>query len=195
MHGMAAFEKGGMGGGAEMDMDDIFAQMFGGMNMGGMGGMPDGRKAKRPKRGKDEEQEYEVTLEELYKGKSTRFQSEKKVVCAQCKGSGGRERSKPKQCEQCKGSGVIRKMQMVGQGLVTPVTVDCSICNGAGEYYKDKDRCKKCKGTRTTKQKKILELYIPPGSREGEKIKLVGGECARITSLNGRSVICAGTRC
>ena len=171
---MAAFDKGAGMGGADVDMDDIFAQMFGGMNMGGMGG--GSRKPRRPKRGDDEEQEYEVTLEELYKGKTTRFSSEKKIICGLCKGSGGKDKAKPKQCDTCKGSGMIRKVQMIGQGLVTPVTVACNICNGYGEYFKDRDRCKKCKGAKTVKAKKMLELYIPPGSRDGEKIKLVGGE-------------------
>ena len=172
---MAAFEKGS-GMGPEVNMDDIFASMFGGMNMGG--GMPNG-KPRRPKRGQDEEQEYEITLEELYKGKTTRFASEKKVVCGTCKGSGGKEKAKAKECDQCKGSGIVRKMQMVGPGLVSQVTQNCNICNGAGKFYKEKDRCKKCKGARTVKQKKMLELYIPPGSREGEKIKLVGGKYIR----------------
>ena len=181
---MAAFEKGAGGGGAEMDMDDLFAQMFGGMNMGGMGGMPNGGRPRGPQRGEDEEQEYEVSLEELYKGKTARFQSEKKVVCGQCKGSGGREKTKPKKCDQCKGSGIIRKMQMIGQGLVTPVSTKCNICNGFGEYYRDKDRCKKCKGARTNKQKKKLELYIPPGWRQGESIRLIGGKLVSSYTLS-----------
>ena len=177
-HGMAAFEKGAGMGGAGVDMDDILSQMFGGM--AGMGGMPgmNGR-PKRPARGEDEEQEFEVTLEELYKGKTTRFKSEKKVVCGHCKGKGGKDNAKPKNCETCKGVGLIRKMKMVGPGLVSPTTENCNVCAGAGEFYKDKDRCKKCKGARTVKEKKLLELYIPPGSREGERIKLVGGESAR----------------
>jgi DnaJ family protein A protein 2 len=52
--------------------------------------------------------------------------------------------------------------------------VECSTCSGRGSFYADKDKCKKCKGLRTTKQKKILELYIPRGSREGEHIVLAG---------------------
>ena len=173
---MAAFEKGGGADGpGGVDVDDIISQMFG---MGGMGGMPgmNGR-PKRPARGEDETQAYEITLEELYKGKTTRFTSEKKVICAHCKGRGGKESAKPKKCDQCKGNGVIRKMRMVGPGVVSPTTELCNICNGSGEFFKDKDRCRKCKGARTTKQKKMLELYIPAGSRDGEKIKIVGGKC------------------
>lgn len=50
----------------------------------------------------------------------------------------------------------------------------CSTCHGKGSFYADKDKCKKCKGVRTISQKKILELYIPRGSREGDTIVLSG---------------------
>lgn len=41
----------------------------------------------------------------------------------------------------------------------------CSTCSGAGSYYNQKDKCKKCKGNRVTEQRKVLEIYIPRGSR------------------------------
>lgn len=72
------------------------------------------------------------------------------------------------------GLGQKTVLRPVGPGLVTQETVNCSTCNGRGSYYADKDKCKKCKGARTIKQKKIVELYIPPGARQGEKIVLAG---------------------
>ena len=173
-HGMSAFDpaSGAGGPGAGMEMDDLLAQMFG-MNMGAgfgeEGGMP-----RRPRKGRNEEQQYEVTLEELYKGKTTRFASTKNVVCATCNGAGGKQGAKPKPCETCKGRGVTTGLKQVGPGLVTQSTSECSTCKGIGETYKDKDKCKKCKGNRVLETRKILELYIPPGSREGEKIVLQG---------------------
>lgn len=179
MHGMAAFEKGSGGPGGGVDMDDILSQMFGmgmgGGGMPGMGGMPNGAGRRRmPRRGADEEQEYEVTLEELYKGKSTKFSSTKNMICSHCNGSGGKDKAKPKTCDKCQGSGTVEKLQMIGQGLATRVQAPCNICNGAGQFFKEKERCKRCKGARVVQQKKFLELYIPPGSRQGEKIVLAG---------------------
>jgi DnaJ family protein A protein 2 len=178
---MAAFDKGaGPGGPGGPDLDDILAQMFGGMGGGfeGMhgsfgGGGPGGPKQKRAK-GRPEMQQYEVSLEELYKGKTTKFASTKNVLCSHCSGSGGKERAKAKTCDTCKGRGQQTRMRPVGPGLVTQETVNCSTCAGRGKFYADKDKCKRCKGERTIKAKKILELYIPPGSREGEKIILSG---------------------
>ena len=58
--------------------------------------------------------------------------------------------------------------------MVTQEQVDCSTCAGRGSYYVDKDKCKRCKGQRVNSQRKILELYIPRGAREGEKVVLAG---------------------
>ncbi|KAF2475078.1 DnaJ-domain-containing protein [Lindgomyces ingoldianus] len=181
-HGMSAFDPsrgGGMGG--EPDIDDIFAQMFGGMNFGGvpgMGGMPGGPGGPGarnvPRKGRNVEQEYEVTLEELYKGKTTKFSSTKNVVCQTCKGSGGKQGTKPHDCSVCHGRGAKTVLRQVGPGLVTQETVVCSTCSGSGSLFKDKERCKKCKGKKVTEAKNVLELYIPRGARQGDRIVLPG---------------------
>jgi len=105
---MAAFEgPHGPGMGSGVDLEEMVSQMFG--MGGGMGGMPPGfdggRGPRRPQKGADEEQIYEVTLEELYKGKTTKFTSKKNIICSHCKGTGGKEKAKPKQCASCQGKG------------------------------------------------------------------------------------------
>ncbi|KAL8798821.1 MAG: hypothetical protein Q9182_006365 [Xanthomendoza sp. 2 TL-2023] len=175
--GMSAFEAGNRGGmGADVDLEDILAQMFGmGGGMGGMnGGGPRAPGPRQPKRGEDEEHPYNVTLEELYKGKTTKFSSKKNVICSHCKGRGGKEKSKPKECVGCHGRGIQQGLKSVGPGYVTQETVVCRPCKGTGNIYRDKDRCKKCKGERVVEEKKVLELYIPRGSKEGDKIVLEG---------------------
>lgn len=111
--GMSAFEAGNRGGtGADVDLDDILAQMFG-MGGGMNGGSPRGPGPRRPRRGDDVEQPYTVTLEELYKGKSTKFASKKNVICGRCKGKGGKEDAKPRECGSCQGRGKSRLMELV----------------------------------------------------------------------------------
>ncbi|EQL01819.1 hypothetical protein G6O67_001273 [Ophiocordyceps sinensis] len=164
-HGMTAFD--GSRGGPEVDLNDILSQMFG-FNMGGPGG------PRRPRRGPDEEQEYKVTLEELYKGKTVKFAANKQVLCAQCKGSGGKEKAKPASCERCKGNGMVEAIRQIGPGMMRREAVLCDHCQGTGSLYKEKDRCKKCKGKKTVQEKKVLEIYIPRGSMQGERIVLEG---------------------
>lgn len=169
-HGMAAFDpsRGGSGG-AEVDLNDILAQMFG-MNMGGM---PSGGQ-RRPRRGPDEEQQYKVTLEELYKGKTVKFAANKQVVCGQCKGTGAKDKVKSNKCDRCRGAGMQEAFRQIGPGLVRKEVISCDHCQGSGNYYKEKDRCKKCKGKRTITETKALEIYIPRGSMQGERITLEG---------------------
>lgn len=179
-HGMAAFDpsRGAGGMGPEVDLDDILQQMFG-MNMGGgmPGGMPGmGGQAgpRKPRRGADEQQQYQVSLEELYKGKTVKFASTKNVICSHCHGSGGKEKAKSKSCDSCQGKGVKIGLRQVGPGLVTQERMICEPCSGTGNVFKEKDRCKKCKGKRTTSEKKVLEIYIPRGAMQGERIVLEG---------------------
>jgi len=173
--GMAAFDRSQ---GNAPDMDNILREMFG-FSMGGggggggpfgPGGMRDGGKRKGP----DEEKIYEVTLEELYKGKTVKFASTKNVLCPTCDGTGGKDKAKPATCSVCSGKGVVTGLRQIAPGLVTQSTMPCANCEGAGQIWKEKDKCKKCKGKRVIQTKKMLELYIPPGAREGERIVLAG---------------------
>lgn len=167
-YGMAAFDPSrGAPGEAGVDLNDMLAQMFG-MNVGGSGGK------RRPHKGRSEEQQYKVTLEELYKGKTVKFAANKRVVCSQCKGSGAKDKVKPQQCDRCKGVGMREAFRQVGPGLIQQEMLPCDHCQGSGMYYKEKDRCKKCKGVRTIEETKALEIYIPRGSMQGERIVLEG---------------------
>lgn len=176
-HGMAAFDKSRGGpGGPEVDLNDIISQMFG-FDMGGPGGPGGPRGAgrpQRPRKGPNEEHEYKVTLEEMYKGKTVKFSANKQVVCGHCKGSGGKDKAKAAECDRCKGNGMVDTIRQVGPGMMRRETVLCDHCSGAGQVYKEKDRCKKCKGKRTVQEKKALEIYIPRGSMQREVIVLEG---------------------
>ncbi|KAK2740116.1 hypothetical protein FQN57_006231 [Myotisia sp. PD_48] len=171
--GMSAFDgsgNAGMPGG--VDMDDVLASMFG-MHMGGMGGHDFGGRPQK-RRGHDEVEHYPVTLEDLYKGKTVKFASTKNILCSQCKGRGGKEKAEPKRCSTCSGRGFKETMVRIGPGIVAPSTEQCKVCLGAGKFFQAKDKCKKCKGERVTVHRKMLEIYIPPGSKKGDKIVLEG---------------------
>jgi DnaJ family protein A protein 2 len=75
--------KHGRGMAPDADLADLLNQMFGAGVSGfgdGMGGMGDGQKSR------DAVQEFEVSLEDLYKGKQVKMMSKRKVVCTTCKG-------------------------------------------------------------------------------------------------------------
>lgn len=84
----------------------MMEQLFGGNFPGGRTGQ--GGKHRKPK-SRDEERSYEVTLEDLYKGKTTRFASTRTVACSTCQGSGGKANARSHKCFSCDGRGKIYK--------------------------------------------------------------------------------------
>jgi len=50
----------------------------------------------------------------------------------------------------------------------------CQDCGGKGETIKEEDRCNACNGKKVIKDKKVLEVHIEKGMREGQKITFTG---------------------
>ena len=77
---MEGLTKGAGGGGGGMDPNDLFAHLFGGSFGFGFGPGP------RRSRGEDSTQPLDVTLEDLYNGKTIKLAMERDVICSGCKG-------------------------------------------------------------------------------------------------------------
>jgi len=164
-YGEKGLSEGGMGGG--MDPQDLFSQLFGGGGMfggaGGRGGRPAG-----PRKGKDLVHRIRVTLEELYKGKTTKLALQKHVICTKCEGKGGKEGA-VKQCASCRGQGVKVVLRQLGP-MVQQIQQPCQDCSGEGEIINPKDRCKQCLGKKITNERKVLEVHIGRGMKDGQTI-------------------------
>ncbi|WWC93982.1 hypothetical protein V866_000820 [Kwoniella sp. B9012] len=179
-HGPDGPPRGGMPSDMGMDMDDLFAQMFGGggFGMGGgsfefdMGGGPSRRR--KPAKGRDTVVPYDISLEEAYKGKKVVMNLERDRICSGCKGSGARPGVEPKECGNCEGKGTIFTDRHIAPGLLGKVKSPCPSCHGEGKKIRDKEKCKKCKGLKVTKEKKRIEFMIDPGTEDGERIALKG---------------------
>lgn len=95
------------------DMDDIFASMFGGFGMhfdDGFGASFDSAgpgPSRRPRRGANTDVRYEISLEEVYRGKRVVMNLERDRVCGGCKGTGARAGVKASQCATCQGKGAV----------------------------------------------------------------------------------------
>lgn len=48
---------------------------------------------------------------------------------------------------------------------MTQEQIQCGSCKGTGGVFREKERCKKCKGECVLEEKKVLEVYIPRGSK------------------------------
>jgi DnaJ family protein A protein 2 len=156
-----------MGG---MDPQDLFSQLFGGGGGffgGGGGGRPQG-----PKKGKDIVHRIKVSLEDLYKGKTTKLALQKHVVCVKCKGKGGKEGA-VKSCQGCHGQGVKIVLRQLGP-MVQQMQQTCGDCKGEGEIINAKDRCKGCLGKKVVNERKVIEVFIQRGMKEGQTIVFAG---------------------
>ena len=49
-------------------------------------------------------------------------------------------------------------------------SVICMECQGHEERISPKDRCKSCNGRKIVREKKILEVHIDKGMKDGQKI-------------------------
>lgn len=55
-------------------------------------------------------------------------------------------------CRKCQGTGIEVKLRPIGPGMMQQIQSSCTDCGGSGDFIREKDRCKKCKG------KRVLEL-------------------------------------
>jgi molecular chaperone DnaJ len=164
----------GVGGdGAEFNLNDLFdaAGRSGGNNIGDLFGGLFGRGAQprpsRPRRGNDLETETELDFMEATKGVAMPLRLTSPAPCTNCHGSGARPGTSPKVCPTCNGSGVISRNQGAF-GFSEP----CTDCRGSGSIIEHP--CDECKGTGVTTRTRTINVRIPPGVEDGQRIRLAG---------------------
>lgn len=175
LNGGAGDGFGGFGGGASMNMDDIFSMfgdIFGGHGFGGFGGGFGGGKARPQKhRGGDLRLKVRLTLEEINQGVTKKFKVRKDVPCEHCHGTGAEGGSGMETCPTCHGSGVVTHTTQSIFGMMQSQGV-CPTCHGQGQVIKNK--CKHCGGTGVTKGEEVVEVNIPAGVAEGMVVNISG---------------------
>jgi molecular chaperone DnaJ len=165
---------GGFGGNAtEFNLNDLFdaAGQTGGANIGdlfgglfGRGGSP---RPSRPRRGNDLETETNLDFLEATKGVAMPLRLTSPAPCTNCHGSGARPGTSPKVCPTCNGAGVINRNQGAF-GFSEP----CTDCRGTGSIIEHP--CSECKGTGVTTRTRTINVRIPPGVEDGQRIRLPG---------------------
>lgn len=161
VNGMGGMGAGGAGFGSAFS--DIFEDMFGEM-MGGGGG----RRSSGPLRGSDMQFSLDISLEDAFKGKDAKLKIPTVATCTDCKGTGSTDGGKAEKCADCGGAGRVRAQQ----GFFT-IERTCQTCNGAGTIIKSP--CKTCSGAGRVRGDKTVQISIPAGIAEGQRIRL-GGE-------------------
>jgi len=145
------------GGGGARNADDIFSMFFGG------GGGRGGRSRERgPRKGKDVVHPLKVSLEDMYNGKIVKISVNRQRM----KFPKGMDKSSAvKMCAQCDGRGAVVQVRRMGP-MIQQVQTACPKCSGTGKDV--------AKGVRQVKERKILEVPIDKGVKNGKKIKFDG---------------------
>ncbi|MFM8316500.1 MAG: molecular chaperone DnaJ [Deltaproteobacteria bacterium] len=164
--GAGGFDPSGFASGSFSDIfDNIFGDIFGG------GGRQTG--------GVDLRYNLEITFEEAALGTEKKITFEKEFACETCTGSGAKPGTRPQACKQCRGTGQVR----FNQGFFT-LARTCPQCAGRGAIIESK--CSDCRGQGSVKKPHSVNVTIPAGIDNDQRIRLRGqGEIAETGGTPG----------
>ncbi|MFJ4278492.1 molecular chaperone DnaJ [Streptomyces massasporeus] len=148
---------GGFGGG----LGDVFGGLF---NRGGAGG-PGTRT--HPRRGQDIESEVTLSFTEAIEGATVPLRMSSQSPCKACSGTGDKNGT-PRVCPTCVGTGQVARGSGGGFSLTDP----CPDCKGRGLIAEN--ACEVCKGSGRAKSSRTMQVRIPAGVSDGQRIRLRG---------------------
>jgi molecular chaperone DnaJ len=166
--GHAGLRRGGFAPmGADFgSLSDVFAAFFG-ETLFGTGG----ETGPRPARGPDLAAQVEIDLAGVVTGTTLAVHVHVARTCAPCGGTGAAPGTSPVSCPACGGVGRVQQVsrtilgQMVRSGT-------CPRCDGAGTIVETP--CERCGGDGRTIEDVPLELDVPAGIHDGQRIRVRG---------------------
>jgi molecular chaperone DnaJ len=145
-------------------LSDIFSAFFGD-DLFGAGG-----RAGRA-RGADIAAEVEIDLVDAARGVSRPVTFDVALTCGRCGGNGAEPGTSLTTCPTCGGSGRVQQVarSVFGEFVRTQA---CRRCLGAGRIVEHK--CEECNSAGQVLQPRTLDLQVPPGIHDGQRIRITG---------------------
>jgi molecular chaperone DnaJ len=140
---------------------DLFDAFFGGGAGGRSGPMPGG----------DVAVAVEIDLLQASEGAKVELAYEIVERCEQCHGNGAEPGTPIRTCERCGGAGQLQAATRTPFGQMVR-TVVCDVCEGEGRI--PEQPCRECRGRGRRAAKRELEVDIPAGIANGQRIRLGG---------------------
>jgi molecular chaperone DnaJ len=147
-------------------LSDVFAAFFGESLFGTGGGA-----GPSPARGPDVVAAVEIDLVDAANGTTVESHIRAARACEPCGGTGAAPGTSPIRCPGCGGAGRVQQVsrtilgQMVRSGT-------CPRCDGAGTIVETP--CERCEGDGRIVEDVPLELEIPAGIHDGQRIRVRG---------------------
>jgi len=146
-------------------LSDIFGAFFG-ESLFGQAARPGG-----PSRGGDVAAATEISLAEAFEGISVSVPTRVARTCDTCGGNGAAEGTTPVTCDACGGAGRVQQVSqsVFGQFVRTGA---CPRCEGLGRVVESP--CATCDGLGRTLHEQALDVDIPAGIADGQRIRIRG---------------------
>ena len=145
-------------------LSDLFSAFFGDDLLAG---------AARPRRGRgaDAAAEIEIELADAARGAKARVPFEVAVACDRCDGNGAEPGATVTACDVCGGMGQVRHVSnsVFGEFVRTQT---CPRCGGAGQLVSE--ACRQCAGRGRLLEDKTLDVDVPAGIHDGQRIRVSG---------------------
>ena len=185
-YGHAAFDPaagggygGGYGGFEGFDFGDIFSSFFGG------GGSTRSKNA--PVEGDDVLARVTLEFEEAAFGCKKEVNFARVEACGDCGSTGAAKGTKPETCSTCRGRGYVTVQQQTLFGTMQSQR-SCQSCHGTGKIVKTP--CKNCNGKGYVRINKKLDVTIPAGVDNMQRVVLRGqGSAGRNGGPSGDLII------
>ena len=143
-------------------LGDLFNAFFGGGAFGGQRG---------PAQGEDVAVAVELELSETVHGATRKASFDVVERCEYCHGNGAEPGTPIETCERCGGSGQQRAVTQTAFGQMVR-TMACDACHGDGRIAAEP--CGECRGRGRVRAKREVELEIPAGIEDGQRVRLSG---------------------
>jgi molecular chaperone DnaJ len=143
-------------------ISDLFNAFFGGGPSAGRAG---------PAPGGDIAVTVEIDLIEAAHGAKVQVAYEAVDRCEHCHGNGAEPGTPIETCERCGGAGQLQAATRTPFGQMVR-TVICDVCHGDGRV--PKQPCHECRGRGRLAGRRELEVDVPAGIADGQRIRLSG---------------------
>ena len=145
-------------------LTDLFSAFFGD-DLFGVGNRP------RSARGRDVAAEVAIELVEAASGTKRDVPFDVVATCSRCDGDGAEPGTGAHVCETCGGAGRVQQVSRSVFGEFVR-TGSCPTCSGSGKLIEHP--CEQCRGSGRVIDERTLEVEVPPGIHDGQRIRLSG---------------------
>jgi len=149
-------------------ISDLFSAFFG---SGGFESAFGGGARGGPVQGGDVGVQASIELAEAAHGKRVEVSFDARTRCHTCNGNGAKPGTPIETCSRCGGAGQLQAVTRTAFGQMVRNVV-CDVCGGDGRIARDP--CETCRGEGLVVERKRVEVDVPAGIDDGQRIRLAG---------------------